>query len=76
MIDAAIRTELLNEVAQLPPALQQRVVEYARTLAQARSRGTPGTELLRFAGTLDPEDARMMMEAVEEGCEQVGSDEW
>lgn len=67
MIDAAIRAELLNEVTQLPPALQQRVVAYARTLAQARSRGTPGTELLRFAGILDPDDARTMMEAIEEG---------
>jgi len=76
MIDTAIRTQLLNEVAQLPPALQQRVVEYARSLAQARLRGTPGAELLRFAGTLDPEDARIMMEAIEEGCEQVDPDEW
>lgn len=70
MMDAAIQTQLLNEVAQLPPALQHRVVEFARTLARTRPRGTPGTELLQFAGTLDPEEARRMMEAVEEGCEQ------
>jgi hypothetical protein len=76
MIDTAIQSELLREVAQLPPTLQQRVVEYARTLVQSRLRGTPGTELLRFAGTLDPDDARIMMEAIEEGCEQVDKDEW
>lgn len=76
MIEHSIQDALLNEVAQLPPALQERVVEYARTLVQGRPRGTPGTELLRFAGILDPEDARAMMEAIEEGCEQVDPDEW
>jgi hypothetical protein len=28
------------------------------------------------AGTLDPESAREMMAAIEEGCERVDRDEW
>jgi hypothetical protein len=76
MIDAAMQDELLKEVSLLPPPLQQRVVDYAHSLAQARPRGTPGKQLLQFAGILSPEDANEMMDAIEEGCERVDPNEW
>jgi hypothetical protein len=38
--------------------------------------GTPGIELLRFAGTLSDEDAQAMKRAIEEDCEQVDPDAW
>jgi hypothetical protein len=34
-------------------------------------KGIPGRDLLRFAGTLSPEDAEEMRQAIEEGCEQI-----
>ena len=37
--------------------------------------GVPGSSLLRFAGTMDPEVAREMAEAIEEGCERIESDD-
>jgi hypothetical protein len=37
---------------------------------------SPGRDLRRFAGVLDPEAAREMIEAIEEGCERVDLDEW
>ncbi|CEO88677.1 MAG TPA: hypothetical protein GX520_03215 [Syntrophaceticus sp.] len=38
--------------------------------------GTPGCELLRFSGIITEEDAQAMSQAIEEGCEQVDTDEW
>ena len=39
-------------------------------------KGTPGTELLRFAGTIPTEDCRRMEEAIEAGCERVDPGAW
>jgi hypothetical protein len=38
---------------------------------QPRPRGTPGRELLKFAGILSREEAKAMMDAIEEGCERI-----
>jgi hypothetical protein len=38
--------------------------------------GTPLSELLRFSGSIADEDAEEMMQAIEEGCEQIDVDEW
>ena len=75
MIDAAIREQLLKELEQLSPNLQRRVVDFAAALVQSVPKGTPGDQLLRFAGVLDPEDAREMIEAIEAGCERVDGNE-
>lgn len=75
MIDASLREELLKQLEQLSPNLQRRVVEFAAALVQSVPKGTPGNQLLRFAGVLAPEDAREMIEAIEAGCERVEDDE-
>jgi len=76
MIDAAIQEALLREVEQLPPPLQRKVVDFAHSLAQPRPRGTPGRQLLEFAGVLSSQEAEAMMAAVEEGCERIDPNEW
>lgn len=76
MLDAAIQSDLLKEVEQLPPPLQRKVVAYAHSLSQARPQGTPGKQLLKFAGILSPEEAKAMMDAIEEGCERIDPNEW
>jgi len=76
MIDARLQGELLKQVDQLSPALQRRVLDFAVALVQSVPKGTPANELLRFAGVLDPQDAQAMIEAIEQGCERVDSDEW
>jgi hypothetical protein len=71
-----IADEIIREVNGLPPELQRRVLGYARSLVLSRPRGTPGRKLLPLAGTLPPEDAQEMIEAIEAGCEQVDESEW
>lgn len=76
MLDSATQNDLLKEVEQLSPPLQRKVVDFAHSLAQARPRGTPGRQLLKFAGILSPEEAKAMMDAIEEGCERIDANEW
>ena len=76
MIDETLQSDLLKQLEQLSPNMQRRVVDFAVALAQSVPKGTPGEELLRFAGSLHPEDAKQMIEAIEAGCEQVDRDEW
>ena len=77
--DPLIQSELLSYQGQLPTDEQARVVDFARMLAELPKRtkvGTPGKDLLRFAGTISHEDAQQMMKAIEEGCEQIDANEW
>ena len=76
MVDEVLQKQLSEQLEQLSPNLQRRVVDFAMALVQSVPKGTPGDELLRFAGTLDPEDAREMIEAIEAGCERINGDEW
>jgi hypothetical protein len=76
--------EIIALVNRLSPADQQRVLEFAKDLAQepvairslpksTPSPGTPGWKLLRF--TVSEEDAEIMEKALED-CENVDIDEW
>jgi len=70
MIDIEVQTQLIAQLDKLPLPKQQRVLEYARSLGEP-VRGTPGKDFLALSGILDPVSAQEMMQAIEEGCEQV-----
>jgi hypothetical protein len=76
MIDAVIQNELLKEVAQLSPPLQQKVIDFAQSLKYSMPHGTPGDQLLPFAGILSAEEARNMIDSIEEDCERIDPNEW
>jgi len=78
MVDSQVHDELIKQLDQLPVGQQRRVLDFARSLSSpsAAPRGIPGHELLRFAGTISPEDAQEMMDAIEEGCERIDLNEW
>ncbi len=75
-MDTPIVNKVVEQLKDLPQELQWRVLEFARALAQSAPRGVPGRQLLRLAGTISPEDAELMREAIERGCEQVDANEW
>lgn len=62
--------EILHEVNGLPPDMQRRVLHFARSLAQPQREGTPGRDLLRFAGAIPLDDLRVMSEVIEAEFEQ------
>jgi hypothetical protein len=76
MLDASIQNELLREVEQLSLPLQRKVVDFAHSLTESKTKGTPGRQLLDFVGILSPKEGKAMTEAVQEGCERIDADEW
>jgi len=71
-----LHSEIGEQLRLLPPKEQRRVLDFARALAQSKTEGVPGKDLLRFAGTIPSEDLARLSAAIEEGCEQVDLDEW
>ena len=55
---------------------QGHAAEHRHGLVSPPAEGTPGRVLLGFAGTMDDESARQMMEAIEESFERVDLAEW
>jgi len=77
MVNSVIQAELLKELERLSETNQKLVLGYARSLPPLqRPQGTKGSELLKFAGSLSPEDAEEMRAAIEEGCERIDTDGW
>ena len=71
MVIPAIRDRILSDLDRLEPEQQNRAAELVHGLVLKDRRGTPGKELLRFAGILDDESAREIRQAIEEGCGRV-----
>jgi len=75
-MEPVMEKELLKQLEQLGPEEQRRVLDFARTLATCKRRGTPGESLIRFGGVIDAADLAIITETIKEGCEQVNPDEW
>ena len=72
----SLEKDLLNEIEELTQDEQAQVLDFARSLRARDARGTPGRELLKFAGTISAEDAALMRRAIEEDCERIDHDSW
>ncbi len=75
-MDSPIIDKVVEQLRDLPQDLQWRVLEFTRALAVSAPKGVPGEQLLSFAGVITPDDAQLMREAIEQGCEQVDVNEW
>ena len=76
MPESAVVGEVTQKLTQLPLHYQRRVLTLVDTLSTSTLRGTPGSELLRFAGTVPADDLQRIGDAVELGCGRVDTDEW
>ena len=72
----SIIEQVIEQLSNMPQSLQQQVLQFARVLGQIRTQGTPGHQMLKFAGSIQADDLALMQDAIEEGCEQVDLDEW
>lgn len=75
-MDRPIVEKVIEQLKALPQELQWQVLEFMRALVQATPCGVSGQELLRFSGVVSPDDAELMREAIDRGCEQVDVNEW
>lgn len=70
-----ILSQIHAELGDLEPNSQRHVLEYVRSMKQT-SKGM-GADLLRqHVGTISAIDAKMVVDAIEAGCEQVDVNEW
>jgi hypothetical protein len=75
-MSASIKQEIIDQLDKLPIELQKRVLDFTHTLVRSIPRGTPGKDIIRFAGMIDEEDLNIMEKAIEEGCERIDESEW
>jgi hypothetical protein len=68
--------EVVEQLRSMPEHLQLQVLEFVHSLMRTEVRGTPGQELLRFAGSIPADDLQLMREAIEQDCERIDDDEW
>jgi hypothetical protein len=68
--------EVVEKLKVMPQPLQRQVLEFVRSLAKIEIQGTPGHQLLRFAGSIPSDDLQLMHEAIKQDCGQVDIDEW
>lgn len=71
-----VERELKQRLSLLGPNEKRQLLEYARTLNVPPKRGVPGPELLALAGTLSEEDAREMLQVIEESFEGIDPHAW
>ena len=75
-MDTSIIDKLIEQLKDLPQELQWRVLEFTRALVISTPHGVAGIQYLQFAGTIQLDDIKVMRQAIEQGCEQVDTDEW
>jgi hypothetical protein len=71
-----IRQEIVKQIDQLPPAMQEQVLRFVASLTAAAPVGEKGAALRQFSNSLDPVSAQQMRQAIERECEQVDSSQW
>jgi len=72
----SIVTQVMEKLSVLPDDLQRKVLEFVKRLMIPVHHGTSGKKLLKFAGSISPEDLQQMLSTIEIGCEKVDLNEW
>jgi len=76
MTSPSYEQEITSHLHKLSLEQQMRVLSFVRTLTAEKPSGVPGSELLRFSGSIDLDDLRAMENAIAEGCEKVSLNDW
>ena len=71
-----VKDQIMEQLSSMSEDGQRRILEITRSMTAKLGDGAEGRSLLRFAGTIDSEDARRMSVAIEEGCGQIDPNEW
>ncbi len=68
-MDKPVIEEVVEQLQTMPQHLQWQVLEFIRALVKAEVRGTPGQQLLHFAGSIPAADLQLMQAAIAQDCE-------
>ena len=75
MESKAFENEFLKNLGLLSKDQQSKVLAFVKSLL-SRDQKTNQQELLKFAGSIDPNSILEMSTAIEAGCENVDKNEW
>ena len=75
MESKAFENEFLKNLGLLSKDQQSKVLAFVKSLL-SRDQKINQQELLKFAGSIDPNSIREMSTAIEDGCENVDKNEW
>ena len=70
-----LQKELLEIFGRLSNEQQQAVLEYVHKLSKSNSEKSKEA-LAKLAGSIDPEDAELMRQAIEKYCKKIDLDGW
>ena len=76
MVTASIVDKVVNRMKVMTQHLQSQVLKFVQSLEEPKMKGTPGRQLLKFAGSVASDDLCLMSKAIDEDCAQVDSDGW
>lgn len=76
MVSSLLEKELHQHLEPLSFGQQRQVLDFARALASARTQGVAGRKLLRFAGTIEPDDLKIISQSIAEDCGKVETNGW
>jgi hypothetical protein len=71
MVAPNVKDQILNDLEQLSPEMQARAAQLVHALVSPFHKGASGRDLVRLSGIIDPESAREMIEAIDEGCDRA-----
>ncbi len=74
IMSSDLPSQIHNELGDLGPDAQQRVLEFLHTLKRP-GKGMSADALKEHIGRIDAKDGQDMRDAVESGCEQINIDE-
>jgi hypothetical protein len=76
VVSNSVISKVVEQMEMLPSDLQQMILEFVESLQASPLRGTPGKQLLQFAGFIPIDELDLMRGAITAGCEQVDVNEW
>ena len=75
-MNTSIIDRVVEQLKVMPHQKQWQVLQFTETLLKAEVRGTPGKQLLRFAGSIPSDELQLMNQAISQDCEEIDIDEW
>nr|VFJ47581.1 MAG: hypothetical protein BECKFM1743C_GA0114222_100471 [Candidatus Kentron sp. FM]VFK07579.1 MAG: hypothetical protein BECKFM1743B_GA0114221_100451 [Candidatus Kentron sp. FM] len=75
-MNANIVSEAAGQMANLPYVQQEKALKFIEELSLAKGRGAPGERLLKYAGSIAPDDLKIMDEAIQNDCGKIDINEW
>ena len=76
MTPAEVQQQLYEEIDKLSAAEQLRLLAAARGFKSDTPKGTKWSEIEHLVEKFPDEDAKEIMAAIEEGCENIDYDGW